>query len=124
MKQTKTAIYSTKNITCLKYVQNNKMKKLTSICLLMNSSSMTHLFPFLAYVFFKTWNACCYVCLLVYSNDFLELILIDKRVPNPDKRRYVVPNGMSTDSAVSQCLGNITIVEHQYSSKVLLSKCI
>jgi len=35
---------------------------------------------------------------------FLDFVLIDKRVLNPDSHRYVVANGMSSGSAVSQVL--------------------
>ena len=45
-----------KIVTCLKYEQNNKIKRLTSRSLLMYFSSMTLLFLFLVYEFFKTWN--------------------------------------------------------------------
>jgi len=50
---------------------------------------------------------------------FLDFVLIGKRVLNSDPLGYVVGNGISTVSAVSQSLGSITIAEH--SSKVLLS---
>jgi len=40
---------------------------------------------------------------------FLDIVLIDKILLNPDLHRYVVANGMSTTSAVSQSLGNITM---------------
>ena len=55
---------------------------------------------------------------------FLDFVLIDKRVLNPDSHRYVIANGACTGSAHSHCLGNMTVAEHQYSSKVLLSNCI
>jgi len=41
-----------------------------------------------------------------------------------DSHRHVVANGMSTAGVFSQYLGNITIREDQYFSKVLLSTCI
>ena len=52
--------------------------------------------------------------------QFPYFVLIDKRMLNLVWRRYVVANGMSTGSAVSQSLGNITLAEHQVSAKVLL----
>jgi len=65
----------------------------------MHFSSITLLFLFLAYEFFETWN-------YVVDNNahvkrFLDF-LIDKRALNLDSHRYVVVNGMSTTSAISQ----------------------
>jgi len=46
-------------------------------------------------------------------------ILTDKRVLNSGSYRYVVANGMSAASAVSQSLENIMITEQQCSSKIV-----
>jgi len=87
---------------------------------------MTLLLLFLAYGFSKRGNMIL-IAIRMYGcafNQFQDFFLIDKKVLNPDSHIYLVANGMSTASAVSQSLGNIAIAVHQYSAKVLHSNCI
>jgi len=84
-------------------------------------SSLTLLFLFLLTSFSKR-GAMLLIATPVSAGAFkrfLDFVLIGKRVLNSDPLGYVVGNGISTVSAVSQSLGSITIAEH--SSKVLLS---
>jgi len=65
-------------------------------------SSMTLLFLFLAYEFSKHGTMLLIatsrsLCALM---QFLDFILIDRRVLNPDSHRYVVANRMSKPNAV------------------------
>ena len=80
-------------------------------------------FLFFVYGFFKMWNYVAdsntHVCLCMKAISWFRLKSIKEC-----SHRYVVATGMSTTSALSQRVENVTIAEHQYSSKILLSNCI
>jgi len=105
----------------LKICTKKQDQKLTSKSLPMCFNSRTFLFLFLAYGFFKTRNyvadSNAHICLSIHSNS--GFVLADKRVLNPNSYRYVVANGMSAASAVSQSLENIIITKQQCSSKIV-----
>ena len=103
-----------KRITCLKYLQNSKLKRLTFKCLLMYFDSMNLLLPFLAYELFKTWNyvvdSNTYIFPCIQAISRFGLTYRDAHL----SRKW----NENSYSAFSQCLGNITTAEHQYFSTV------